>query len=443
MKLFKLFVLALLLSAPAWAQTPQSPRYRNDLVFLKQTLEQQYPSLYRFQSRSSIDSLFEDRIRATGSSTTEIEFYRTLKLVLSYIQDGHLGCSAPDALLQQIDEQEKHFPLSLYFSGQKAYVDCSNLSAFPPGTEITRINGSDIPDLREELFKYIVSDGKINTKKYRILNRSFWFYYSLVYGHHQEHEVTYKNSKGELVTTTVPAAQVKDMACNSLVPETADGPAELEFLPGNIALLTIRTFAEDALQNADIDFAAFLDRSFKAINAKKISSLIIDLRGNGGGRDAYGALLYAYLSDKPFRYYEQLETVSKIFDEKEHPNLALQLPKEDHFDGKVIVLIDGLSFSATSEFCTVVKNNDRAVFVGEETGGTYCGNTSGEFIRTELPYSRFTVFIPTTKYTMVTTDKTNTERGIIPDLTITTSIEDLLRKKDVPLRSAIELATKE
>ena len=35
----------------------------------------------------------------------------------------------------------------------------------------------------------------------------------------------------------------------------------------------------------------------------------IDLRGNGGGRGDYGSLLYSYLTDKPFRYYDSLQVM--------------------------------------------------------------------------------------------------------------------------------------
>lgn len=440
MKLIKIIILFSLLSNPVFGQTSQSLGYRNDLMFLKKSLEENYPSFYRFKSKASIDKLFDECIQEIDINTSEKDFYKTLKLILSSIEDGHLSCSAPDSLQQQIDGKDKYFPLSLYFTENNAYVDCSNLSGFPTGTEITEINGVCVPDIRKKLFNYIVSDGKIETKKYWILNHSFWFYFSLVYGQQKEYRIAYKSSNGQLVKTTVNGALKKDIQCKRLTGEEGNQLVNLKFLHQNIALLRIKTFANDELQNVSIDFAGFLDSAFNEIRTTKITSLIIDLRGNGGGRDTYGALLYSYLSDATFRYYQQLETVSKILDEKEHPNLSLQPPHNNHFNGKVYILINGLSFSATSEFCTVAKNNNRAVFIGEETGGTYCGNTSGNFTETLLPYSKFIVFLPTTKYTMVTTDSKNIDRGIIPDYVIKPTIYDLLNKEDVQLYFAVELA---
>lgn len=442
MKLFTVILLFSLLSNGLFGQTAQSIGYKNDLIFLKDALQENYPSLYRFKSKASINKLFDDCIEGVDSSTSQRDFYQVLKRVLSNIEDGHLSCSAPDSLREKIEKIGKYFPLSLYFTEKTAYVDCSNLRDFPPGTEITEINGISISTIREKLFQYIVSDGKIETKKYWILNHSFWFYFSLVYGQCKEYGITYKDDDGQLLNTTINAALKKDIQCKSLTDDDDEKLVDLKFLHGDIAILTIKTFANDNLRNANIDFAVFLDSVFNAIKTKEITALIIDLRGNGGGRDAYGSLLYSYLSDTAFRYYQQLETSSEILEEKEHPNLSIQQPKNSCFTGKVYILINGLSFSATSEFCTVVKNNHRAVFIGEETGGTYCGNTSGNFIKTTLPYSEFTVLMPTIKYTMVTTDKKNIDRGIIPDYIIKPTIEDLINKEDVQLNLAVELAEK-
>ena len=182
---------------------------------------------------------------------------------------------------------------------------------------------------------------------------------------------------------------------------TQENNLQLSFPSQNIALLTIKTFSYQQLFENKEDFPAFLQSAFKEIKEKKIDKLIIDLRGNGGGRDVYGSLLYSYLTDKDFSYYTSLETVKRKLTVEEHPNLQIQIPNENNFTGKVFFLINGLSFSATAEFCSIARSNKRGKFIGEETGGGYYGNTSGKFVDTTLPNSKISISIPTTKYVML------------------------------------------
>src|SRR5574343_779766 len=124
MKLLKIIILFSLLSNPVFGQTSQNIGYRNDLMFLKKAFENNYPSLYRFKSMAFINKLFDEYIQQVNKNTSERDFFKTLKFILSSIEDGHLSCSPPDSLRQQFNEREKYFPLSLYFTDNKAYVDC-------------------------------------------------------------------------------------------------------------------------------------------------------------------------------------------------------------------------------------------------------------------------------------------------------------------------------
>ena len=45
------------------------------------------------------------------------------------------------------------------------------------------------------------------------------------------------------------------------------------------------------------------------------------------------------------------------------------IPSPLVYNGRLFVLIDGESFSGTSELCSILHDQHRALFFGEETGG--------------------------------------------------------------------------
>lgn len=104
-------------------------------------------------------------------------------------------------------------------------------------------------------------------------------------------------------------------------------------------------------------------------------------------------------------------------------------PNKDAFHGKVFVLINGGSFSASSIITAKLKNDERAVLVGEETGGANDGTVAGFYSYQRLPNSNIDLPIgllllqPDISFT-------NTKKGVIPDVNVTETLQDIIDKKD-------------
>lgn len=438
---------------------------RQDFNFFRDNMIRKYPSLYRYSDKIKMDHLFNSSYNSIHEGTSDLEFYKTIKILLSQIKDGHLYCSLPPDIEKYRAEKALFFPVELRFINRKGYVYLSPGSQIPAGSEIISINQRPFKKIIAELFKYIVSDGNIETKKYRILNDYFYFYYFIAFGETTYFDVDYKLADGQIKKTRIKA----DLEKNIIKDNNDDSRKPLlDFAvkPHQIALITIKTFDRALLK---VDFNAFLKDTFKKIKELHIEKLIIDLRGNGGGRDTYGSILYSYLANKPFKYYSSLQTVSKELDydkfrsdissyndltpsmvknigndqyvlaEEAHPNLKTIYPV-GHYIGKVLFIIDGLSFSTTAEFCAIAYSNKRGDFVGEETGGTYEGNTSGVQADLMLPNTKMEVSFGTVKYKMSVNNGTARGRGIIPKYKFQPTIQDLIHKKDTGLAYAIELA---
>jgi C-terminal processing protease CtpA/Prc len=107
-------------------------------------------------------------------------------------------------------------------------------------------------------------------------------------------------------------------------------------------------------------------------------------------------------------------------------------PNKDAFQGKVFVLINGGSFSASSIITAKLKYDKRAVLVGEETGGANDGTVAGFYSYQKLPNSKINLPIGLL-LVQPNIDFMNTKKGVTPDVTITESMQDIINKRDPQL----------
>jgi C-terminal processing protease CtpA/Prc len=413
---------------------------RQDFTFFRETLEKEHAGLYRYKNKIVLNKLFDSCYTALNHPMSQLEFIKSITFVISSIEDGHTGTNLSRLLMNDYSENEKMFPVYVFFINAKAYVLCSRIKELPAETEILSIDNKPISGIKKTLLQYLPSDGKIETKKNQVLNSgAFSFLYNWIFGNKSSFNVRYKTKQREIKTTKINAELVKDFECDNGggIGNTKD--LQLDFPKKNIALFTIKTFDDNRLSGKQ-NVRDFLETSFKEINFRRVSNLIIDLRGNAGGADAYGALLYSYLTNKPFKYFYSIESTTNKITVEEDSLLGIQQPQNNSFHGKVLFLINGLCFSTTADFCSIAKSNNRGKFIGEETGGAYYGNTSGQTTKIELPNSKVSITIPKFKYVNDAKKPKYEDRGIIPDYAILPTIHEVILHKDVQLSFALKLA---
>lgn len=411
---------------------------QEDLQTLKDSLIAFHPGLYRYANRASLNQLFDSTISAQMRSRDTIDFYATVRYLISAIKDGHTKAILPKTQVLTLKEEVKMFPLALYFSSKKAYLTCNALG-LPAGTEVLAINNTSIVSILEKLFDYIRSDGDIVTKKYWDINfgdSPFPFLYYWVYGEQLEFDIHYRlpsKSTGHKIVSPAPYSQA---AC--IPAPILDSPSvQSTFINKDLALLKINGFVN---QYAGDNFEENLQTFFSAVKEKGVEKIILDLRDNGGGQDVFGALLYAYLTTSPFAYYRSLNSTHKLFTVADYPNLAVQQPKANAFTGRLYILINGQSFSTTTEFCAIAKSNNRATFIGMETGGGYYGNTSGPSKELTLPNSKIIVRIPLYQYFMEVKPAIYSNRGIFPDYEVEQKIAEHTQGADTQYNFALKMA---
>lgn len=102
--------------------------------------------------------------------------------------------------------------------------------------------------------------------------------------------------------------------------------------------------------------------AIQKLKRQGMTQLIVDLRGNGGGfLDAAVSVCDEFLGNK--------QKIVSIEGSKERPQVIYASRKGDFEDGKVVILIDDFSASASEIVAGAVQDNDRGTIVGRRSFG--------------------------------------------------------------------------
>jgi len=179
------------------------------------------------------------------------------------------------------------------------------------------------------------------------------------------------------------------------------------------------------------DFQSF-EHVFRIMKEKNIKKLIIDVRGNGGGNsNPVPELLGILVKEK---------TLLGSYIEKYGPNHAdftkpigmYAIPNPSfHFDIPIDVLINRSSYSATSYFAGMIKGLPNVRLVGQLTGGGAGGHLGYQLSNGAQLRVSVSDFLDKEGNTV--------ETGVLPDIFIENTAEDIRIGKDKMLEKAIEL----
>jgi len=412
---------------------------RSDFQLLRDSLEKVHPGLYRYNSKARIDHIFDSCYASIKDSQLVTSYYGLISYLMASFGDGHANCRLPKPVMNDYMTHVKVFPAMVLFIHNRAFIFCCKQEDRLTGAELLSINGSSMETITQHLFRYVTTDGTIQSRKNWEIPEFFHLLYNIIYGESNSYRITYRVKAGGIKTTILQGDILANLICQSPFVRPAKY-LELSYKSNNIAVLTLRTFFDDFLQATGENFQRFLDSAFNDIKAKGVRRLIIDIRRNQGGYDHNGEIVYSYLTRKPFRYYASQETLKGKITEIQNHDLGVQQPKENSFSGKVYFLIDGRSFSGAAEFAAIAKSEGRGLFIVEETGGGYYGNTSGTEVYVNLPASQISCRIPVINYWMAVNKASLPDRGVLPDYPVYPSIYDLLKTTDGQMDFALKIA---
>lgn len=449
-----LSILFLLLSSLSFAQPSRKfsqQEVKEDLKYLYETLKASHYDVYAYTSEQAFEETYQKIQKAIAKdSLTVLEASNLMQPLVSNIKNGHTNLLFPvQSYFEYAQNGGTIFPLELAFENGKALIrkNWSANKAIEKGAEVLSINGMPIKDVLEKIYPQISAE-RPYFKHVMLEALSFPRYYWRVFGRVDSFEVEIRSSDNPK-TYQIPAIKVIE-GYEMQRDEVLGSPMSLKFYPKS-AYLSPGSFSGDEKQ-----YRAFIDSAFVKIKERKVKNLIIDLRNNSGGEDAFSDYLLSYFANKPFQWSSKFTLkTSKLLKEQfksdkdtsaywksilNHKDGEIfeynfekyaPQPKAKRFGGKVYVLVNRQSHSQAAVTAAQIQDYKFGKIVGEETGdyptlyaSVFYYNLPNTAIRVQVSKGR-----------IVRVNGSRTEEGVIPDILIR---DHLLDEKDEILEGLLQ-----
>lgn len=495
---------------------------QQDINYVEHKLWKMHPDLFLYVREDQLKIKFDSLRRTIRQPLLPNQFQLALASVLAEVRQGHMTLSP---LISKFDPKGKDkvryqkskgpfSQLGFHWQENTLYLSKNGTldSSLVAGSKILSIEGIQPQNLYTKYRPTFTSDGYNTTFIDQAFERLLPRYYQLELGYKDSIAVLFSRGDSTYRRTVVRRFETAEQKGkvgtshaatekpNKKPSEKKDKSAEkksdtkkqrrifgynanlkriskqLSFpLKGDssVALLKVADFSYGRSKEA-------YRRIFDRLELCSVQYLILDLRGNLGGRLSDVKELYSYLveGDKyqfvqpavimskfnlpfyqvkglpgwsypllsPFILPGAIVSWTKTFskDGLNYTHLTgskVEKSKDNRYRGDLFVLIDGGTFSAASLIATNLKVGKRAVFIGEETGGAASGTVAGILPVLKLPNShlrwRFGLMDVKPYYQV-----NEAGRGVMPDVPVVRSVDDAIKGKDPVLDKVLKAIKK-
>ena len=308
--------LALLVLVPtiSWAQLRLSPEQASeDLQCLQRALEHIHPRLYKYTSQDSFATLFAAAHQRSEAGLSGLDFLAQVSRINAAVNCGHLY-TLPQGELREEVLQQKVAPFRVKVIEDQLYLvyNCDDSSDIPNGSEILSINGHSTSKILKILRNGIATDGYIETRKNRLIERcynttfyGFDLYFYLHMGRSDTFEVEVQTPEDEQpITHRFTGIDRQERSRRLMDLYGLDDNAWFTEPSPQFAVADDRSYALLSLprsfydEKVDPNFDSLLQHAFIQLQKEQIPNLILDLRNNEGGSEHHQMELLSYLIDK-------------------------------------------------------------------------------------------------------------------------------------------------
>jgi len=401
---------------PSYAKLIGVDKLKEDLDYLFKTIEEVHPNMYAYTAREEFAEYRDELYARIIRPITRLDFYKIVAPVVASLKSGNTFLQPPEELYgEYVKHGGKVFPLSCKWNRQSVIlIDNYGTTELPLGSTISMINGEIASKVFARLARWIPAEGK-ETNPWKLENQNMLpLYMWLEYGPIHFFNLQIKTLDGKTKGYNVKSLSIDEINENLKTRNTA---LKYDWYSRAIREYDTYVIRFDSFSHHWIEY---LKGTFKEIQQENFSNLIIDLRNNRDGSTIPGDSLLRYLTDKPFRQFEQVI----------QPGSNLH-----RFSGRVFVLIGLPCASASVSFASAIKCFDIGTLIGEETGETMV--TYGKGITIQMPNSNLQAVIASKH--LFTACAKDDGRGVLPDYEVKQKSEDIAKGIDTVLQFTLDL----
>jgi len=471
---------ASLLSITANAQQGPELSYdqiKADLDLAQEAYSRIHPGYTRYASQGEMDSAWDELELQAKNGMSTAEFYLGVQNVLTKIRCDHTKAELPKSLIELRKENPVYLPLLWSVVEGRGFIRVTDKNSdLNYGDEILAIDGRPLPELIDAVDDYIPVDGYTEWSKNAGISESLEFrgggvdhFGALLWDVKPETELLIRTADDTEKTVTTNRIHFKDWSSLGNDSESARNfkdAVTFDRIGEKAAYLRIDTFVN---YREYVDPDNIYNPVFDSLKSENREALILDLRNNGGGSsDASGGLLNRLIPNKKTFNKDVRVATLNLDGLREHlwtwekkalkPNrLAFRKnndgsysfrkfagqhgkikPAKNVFTGKLIVLTSNANSSGSAAILAHLKEEGRAVFVGEKAGGSAEGPTAGIQFTLTLPESGIKTRIPAIRafHNISSFDK---GLSVSPDVYAPMTIEAFREKRDPAMEVALKM----
>ncbi|NQZ75474.1 MAG: hypothetical protein HRT61_05090 [Ekhidna sp.] len=429
------------------SQSLSVDQVKEDLNQLYMDIVSFNPGLYKYNPNfdSRADSLISS---LKGGDYNKYQAYTFISQLCALSNEGHfeIGQWSDDVHAPIITGRASFLPFSIFLLDDRIYIehDMSAEASLEEGAEILEINGRKSAEILKKLRSVTPSDGSIQTYQTKKIAYNFpWFYFFYL---EQSDSFNLTLRQGDQVENVLVAALDRDQRIENFKARTVlaakKEPSIADFyelkLEDEYAYLRLKSFDYRLVEKYKLKGSSFYQDIFGRIAGHGKGKLIVDLRGNMGGRNEFGDEIvpFIYKNEEVFPYLLRNTSWKGKTRYKK-----IKKASRDLYQGDVYVMVDGNTYSTGAVVAWALRELNGAVFIGEETGTRYEGFVAGSKQYTTLTNSQIRVGVPCYVKEFATSKiQETTNRGLIPDHVVKASVEDVLEGRDPVMEFTLKIA---